>query len=65
MGAVARIVVVIVIASIIGGAIALAAPTLAGLFVSGVVYLAVIAGLGAILDRPLAARIAGFVPAWR
>ena len=59
---VARILVVIVAASVIGGAIALAAPTLIGLFVSGVAYLATIAGLGAVLDRPLARRIVGLVP---
>ena len=60
---VGRILVAVVGASIVGGWIAMAIPTLLGLVVSGVTYLAIIACLGAVIDRPFAVRILRLVPA--
>ena len=59
--ATARIVAVVAAASIIGALIALAIPTLVGLFISGVAYLAVVGGLVFAVDRPLAQRSIGLL----
>jgi hypothetical protein len=59
---IARIGVVVGGASVAAWWIVQAAPTFAGLFVSGITYLAVVAGLGMALDRPLAIRILALVP---
>jgi PST family polysaccharide transporter len=59
--AVVRIVAVVAAAAVVGALVALAVPTLAGLFVSGVAYLAVVAGLVFVADRPLAERAVGLL----
>jgi PST family polysaccharide transporter len=59
------------IAAVVGGAsvvawwIAQAAPTIVGLFGSGVAYLVVVACLGAAVDRPLTERIVALLPVRR
>jgi hypothetical protein len=58
---VVRVLALVAVASIAGGLLALAVPTLVGLFVSGVVYLAVVAGLVFVVDRPVAERAIGLL----
>jgi len=58
---VGRVLVLVAAASIAGGLIAFAVPTLVGLAVSGVVYLAVVAGLVVAVDRPVADRAIGLL----
>ena len=63
--AIARILLIVAAASLLGGLVVLAEPSLAGLLVSGLLYLAIVAGLVWVVDRPLARRTLGLLGALR
>ena len=60
--AVARIVAVVAAASVVGALVINAAPSVGGLLASGLVYLAIVAGLGVLIDRRLAIRLVRLLP---